>query len=180
MPEATPTPSAGDEAADILRQILGAGTNEECLEGSRTADICITLQSNPRTVAGGIAAFGVDSREGAYPAVMAKRNDGAWGFWLATQNAYQLLFLPADVRICAGGEVLNVRPDPSIINSPVGALSHDALAAADQFVLTEPGTPEVAGAGWYHLTGPVDGWVYSRFTTNGLLGDCSLHDAQEP
>jgi hypothetical protein len=63
-----------------------------------------------------------------------------------------------------------------------------SIAKAEEFVLTEPGTPGTVdhqpnwGYGWFRISSPAAGWVYSKYL-NGVGGiysaDCSDHEGLE-
>ncbi len=109
--------------------------------------------------------------------------EGEWKFWFGTQNTtYQLTALPGDMRVCAGGDGLNVRESPDRESEPLTLLNDDSVIRVDRFVLTEPGsrspvTGAQTGFGWYHLTSPQEGWAYSKYLSAASLVDCSVHDA---
>jgi hypothetical protein len=104
-------------------------------------------------------------------------------FWFGTQaTTYQLTVLPGDMRVCAGGDGLNVRVSPTVESESLTLLNDDTIISVDRFVLTEPGsrsptTGVQAGFGWYHLTSPREGWAYSKYLSAASLGDCAVHDA---
>jgi hypothetical protein len=133
----------------------------------------------------GTAAF-VTSQypDGGAMEFLGQTPEGDWKFWFGTQNVtYQLTVLPGDVRVCAGGEGLNVRESPDRESESLTLLSDGATIRVDRFVLTEPGTTAPvttahAGFGWYHLTSPQEGWAYSKYLSAASLGDCSVHDSQ--
>ena len=116
-------------------------------------------------------------------AFLGKTPEGKWQYWYGAQNiTYQLTVLPGDMRVCAGGEGLNVRTSPSADSESLGLLAENTIVTVDRFVLTEPGstspTGQTVGYGWYHLTGPSEGWAYSKYVSAASLGDCSVHDSQ--
>lgn len=183
VPTGTPSSQQGvDAALAAALTVFDAVTEADCLASNPHKKDCVSFhpRSQPSSVLRGIALFGVGHPE--YPtgiaAVLGRDPNGEWKFWFAGQQFYQLLILPADVLVCAEGQRLNVRSEPTL-NAPVTAqLDHMSTAGAEEFVLTEPGTyPRKPGYGWYRLSAPHEGWAYSRYLTGE--GSCFLRNAVE-
>jgi hypothetical protein len=183
VPTGTQTGRQAAEAAFAvaLRQFEGV-SDADCQTNNPQKRPCVSAQSSPSTVQRGIAAFGVSDPEGfgGVVGVLGRDPAGEWRFWFAGQQAYQLLVLPGDMLICAEGDSLNVRSAPATDARIVGSLPDLAAVRAEAFVLTEPASGgQEPGYGWYHLSAPLDGWAYSKYLTNALLGDCALRDGIE-
>lgn len=112
--------------------------------------------------------------------VFGLKPDGAWDYWFGTQQGtYHALKLPAEMRVCASGEGVNVREQPDAGSPAVGQLSDGATVTAERFVLTEPGKIQpslVSGNGWYQVSGSLSGYIRADFLSVTSLPDCSLHD----
>jgi hypothetical protein len=71
---------------------------------------------------------------------------------------------PGDASLCADGDGLNLRGEPSTTAAVVKLIADGTVVHTDRFVLTEadaPGAP-AGGNGWYHVTSPEAGWAYAR------------------
>lgn len=183
VPTGTQTSQQAADAAfaAALKQFEGV-SDADCQTNNPQKRPCVSAQSSPSTVQRGIAAFGVSDPEGfgAFVGVLGRDPAGEWKFWFVGQQAYQLLTLPGDMLVCAEGQGLNVRSAPTTNAPIVGSLQDLAPVRAEAFVLTEPASDRhKPGYGWYHLSAPLDGWAYSKYLTNALLGDCSLRDGIE-
>ncbi len=185
-PEVTaePTPPASEPAVDAAiaaaLEYYDAVSDADCETNNPQNKQCIGLSSQPSTVQGGIAVFGVASPDGGgFVAVLGRDPAGEWKFWRAGQQDYQLLTLPGDALVCAYGSRLNVRTAPTTDAPAVGILEDLTGVRAEEFVLTVQGELQF-GYGWFRLSSPLDGWSYSKYLTNASLGDCALHDALEP
>ena len=181
---ATPTPTPTEPASPtnplpVALADSGGVTGQACERPENADKACVELQSTDVTVRGGIAVFGVSSGGGASAAVYGRNADGEWKLWFRTQNAFSLLFLPGDVRICADGDGLNVRAQASLAGPVVTTLADDTVARAEEFVLDTAGANSAQpGFGWYRLTAPSEGWAHSEFLAAAALGDCAARDAQ--
>jgi hypothetical protein len=164
-PAATAQPVEDTMLAAALRA-YDAVPMADCKANNPSRKQCVEPQSDPATLARGIAQFGV-SDAGLYSSFAAfwgRGGDGAWRPWLELQNAkYELTRLPGDVLVCTGGDRLNLRAGPGTDARVVGQLAHLSRARAEEFVLTQPwnrGAPpgqSKRGRGWYHLSVPQDG-----------------------
>jgi hypothetical protein len=182
----TATPeSEADRALAAAEVVFGGVVGPSCTPTAETP-VCILPLPSAGTPDRGIAAF----QTSFYPVggaieFLGKTPVGEWQFWFGTQDiAYQLTVLPGEMRVCAGGEGLNLRASPSVDSESLALLSDDEVVAVDRFTLTEPGkrsaTGAEAGYGWYHLTSPEEGWAYSKYLSDAALDDCSVHDALVP
>jgi hypothetical protein len=71
--------------------------------------------------------------------------------------------LPSDALVCAVSG-LDLRSSPAASAPTVATLPDEALITVDAFRLTSPGRWSadqggVRGAGWYHVSSPIDGWA---------------------
>ncbi|MCA9829066.1 MAG: SH3 domain-containing protein [Dehalococcoidia bacterium] len=180
----TPTPTATEPASPtnplpaVLRD-TGGITGQACLAPENAAKTCVELQSSDVTVRGGIAVFGLSSGAGGVAAVYGRTQAGEWKPWFRTQNAFSLLFLPGDVRICADGDGLNVREQASLAGPVLTTLADDTIARAEEFVLdTAASSDRTRGFGWYRLTTPAEGWAHSEFLAAAAEGNCTTRNAQ--
>jgi len=75
------------------------------------------------------------------------------------------------VRVIAPGEVLNVRPDPSTANAPIGALPNNAVVE----VLAEVDGEAVDGNSlWFRIV-----YLDTEGYVSGVFTECTLDDAPE-
>ena len=155
----------------------------DCTTNNPRWRTCINPQSTvPVTAERGTAAFGLSDPEGlgGALAVMGRGSFGDWDYWFATQNiTYRRFELPGAMIVCADGDGANLRAAPGLDAEILGVLADLTTVQAEGFVLTQPGTvsPLTAGAGWYRLSVPYAGWVYSEILSDARLGDCSFRDA---
>jgi hypothetical protein len=155
--------------------------------------VCVHPSSTPEQAARGIARFGVSGSgpegQGGYLGILGRTPAGDWEFWFGTQNiVYQLLNLPGQMIVCAGGDALNVRALPSLDGAILATLPDLTHVTAEQFALTHPGveptatTDQLAGSGWYYLSVPVAGWASSLYLTDAEVDaqtnmpPCALRD----
>jgi len=139
------------------------------------------MESAPAEVARGIAAFGISDagQNGGFGAALGKTLDGRWKLWYTSQNPYQLTRLPGDMVVCSGGDGVNLRAGPSPDADVVGGFADGAQVTGEQFALTEPVDPGHVGYGWFRISAPDPGWLYSKFLETAALNDqCALHNAQ--
>jgi hypothetical protein len=142
---------------------------------------CVTLESAPEDLARGIAVFGISDagQNGGFGAAMGRTASGDWKLWFTSQNPYQLTRLPGEMVVCAGGDGLRIHSGPSAEADVPCGLADGALVTGEQFVLTEPVDPGHSGFGWFRISEPQTGWLYSKYLESAALNDhCALHDAQ--
>ncbi len=182
----TPFPSGNDripdedKAAAAVRAIFNAQVVSPCPANT----LCASATNTIDTLMGGISVWSVSEASGAgFVGVLGRTADGEWKFWFAAQQAYPLITLPGEVRVCANGDGLRLRSLPSTTAPPVASLDDNAINTVDQFVLTEPGTyapgASTSGYGWYHTQTEPAGWAYSKYLSTAALPDCAPHDALE-
>lgn len=182
-PAATPTPRDPSVEEQVQRALRAAGelldvpVEPDCREG---AD-CVRQGVVGPSVEQGILQLAYAGADGSGAAlVMALDQQDAWAVWLASQrDVYQLLELPGELRVCAGGEGTELREAPSPEAASVASAADGDLLEAESFVLTEPGSLQEWGAGWYRITSPVEAWAHSREVANAATGDCNLRDVYE-
>jgi hypothetical protein len=182
----TATPeSEADRALAAAEVVFGGVVGPNCTPTAESP-VCILPLPSAGTPERGIAAFQTSFYPGGGAIeFLGKTPEGEWQFWFGTQDiTYQLTVLPGEMRVCAGGEGLNLRASPSVDSESLALLNDDEVVAVDRFALTEPGkrsaTGAEAGYGWYQLTSPEEGWAYSKYLSDASLGDCSVHDALVP
>lgn len=157
-----------------------------CDAGTPDGVKCIHADSTEEQAAAGIAVVGVGiQREGGWADVVGRAPDGSRHYWFGGQQfGDEMVNLPQQVRVCAGGDGLNVRAAPNADASVVAVLADHALVTVVGFVFTDatqnPGTRAAEYSfGWYYLAGDTDGWVRptSLATTAsvGAVYGCQLH-----
>ena len=175
----------GSAAAIAAAARLTGGTLGECTAadpprtgrlqtGERFVDASLVWQE---AAARGIAVFNVLScLDSGERLVLGRMHGGTWGFWAGgSARVVQRYVLPGDMFVCADGAGLSLRAAPDFHAPMLAVLPDGTPVTGEEFVLTEPGTyPDVAGAGWYRLSAPQPGWVYSRFLLDARAPDCSL------
>ena len=179
------TPSADAAAALAAAQAIFHGVPEpECQQATPDASgtPCLKSISLAGTVTAGISAWTVSDPLGhaSYTGVLGRTADGEWKLWFSSQSSTALIVLQGQVRVCADGQGLNLRKTAAPTADRIASIADNEVLVADRFVLTEPGTPTVAGAGWYHLTTVPDGWAYSTFLVDAAQPDCSGHTSTPP
>jgi len=173
-------PSTAERIQLALRaagEILNVPVEPSCREG---AD-CIREGLVGPSVDRGIIQLAYAGADGGGAAlVMAAGEDGAWNLWFASQrDIYQLLNLPGELRVCSGGEGIALREAPSIEAASLASASDGDILQADSFLLTEAGSLEAWGAGWYRISAPAEAWVFSRDVADATTGDCNIRDVYE-
>jgi hypothetical protein len=181
----SPVNRLSDDSADAMEDamvIFHGVSLSDCLRGNNAnRQDCVTLESDPASVARGIAAFGVSDagQNGGFGAALGKTIDGQWKLWFTSQNPYQLIRLPGQMAVCSGGEGINLRSGPSSDADSVGGYADGTVVDGEQFVLTEPVDPGHIGYGWFRISSPDSGWLYSKYLEAATLNDnCALHNAQ--
>jgi hypothetical protein len=185
---------ADADAFGAALRIFGGVPDAECLAGNNPAmKDCIVPPDDRESEARGIAAFGLIAASHLHGAlgVLGRQPSGVWGFFLITDGAhYQLVGLPGEMIVCAEGAGLNVRTAPSTEAAVLAVLPDFTAVQAEEFMLTEPGDygpgrEPRAGAGWYRLSAPVEGWASSRYLSNTTVDawmsqqQCSWRDRVE-
>ncbi len=142
---------------------------------------CILPAPGESSPGRGIAAMEQgDPQGGGALIVFATQTDGNWGFWFATQqDVYHALRLPAEMRVCADGQGVNVRDHADETSTSLGLLKDGTVVTAETFVLTRaeslPRGP--SGNGWYSISAPQPGFIRADFLSVTRLPDCSLRDS---
>jgi len=174
----------GDSSSAALSaalQVFGGVVESDCLHNNPQRLQCVTPESTSGDTDRGVAAFGVSDagQNGGFNAALGLTSDGAWELWFTSQNPYQLTRLPGDMVICAGGDGLRVHRVAGNDAAVVDTLADGTVVRGEQFVLTESVDPGHAGFGWFRISSPDSGWLYSKYLENAALNDnCALHDAQ--
>jgi hypothetical protein len=187
---ATPAPqrSARREGSDSYNaavaaalQIFNGVLETDCRDNNPDGLQCVTPESTPGDTDRGVAAFGVSDagQNGGFNAALGLTADGAWKLWFTSSNPYQLTRLPGDMVICAGGDGLRLHSAIGNDAGTVDTLADGTQVTAVKFVLTEPVDPGNQGFGWFQISSPESGWLYSKYLENAALNDgCALHDSQ--
>jgi hypothetical protein len=175
---------AGDASSAAISAALDIfnGVAESDCRGNNPQRLqCVTPESTPADTERGVAAFGVSDagQNGGFNAALGKTPDGSWALWFTSQNPYQLARLPGQMVVCAGGDGLRLHSDIGNDAATVDTLADGTTVTGEQFVLTEPVDSGNAGFGWFRISAPEAGWLYSKYLENAALNDnCALHDAQ--
>ena len=180
---ATPGEDPAEAALAAGIELLDGVSEADCTTNNPEEKECVSIDPNSREVASrGIGVLGVQAPRGSgYALLMGHEPDGNWAYYAGGQQYYQASKLPGEMTVCTQGTGLNVRANPSADAELVRTVEDNSTVTGEEFVLTQPGTPPtaspVAGYGWYRISAPVEGWVYSKYVSG--LADCSLHDGLE-
>lgn len=177
------TPEARGDLAGAFAaasEALGVPAGDAC-SGDESGDCIRELPDGETDTSGPMTMLGYMSGGGGGALVLLGRDGaGVWQFWMLTQiEPYFLTHVPGDLRVCPDGASETTRSAPSLSSDPVEELARDVVAEAEAFVLTEPGTLDGPGAGWYRLAGDHSGWIRSTSTASADTGDCSRRDDAE-
>jgi hypothetical protein len=142
---------------------------------------CVIHGVDPDSPDRGITAMELaDPQGGAAMVVFGRQADDSWSFWFGTQQqVYHALVLPAQMRVCADGQGVNVRKAADEQAPSAGLLKDGATVTAENFVLTQPGSfakPGPAGNGWYSVSAPTVGFIRADLLSVLSLPDCQLRD----
>lgn len=160
----TPTGTLGAAYIAALEQ-LNAVSEQDCTANNPQNRPCLNLTSGSGvSVDRGLAQFSVAPKDGpAYSVIVAKDANGAWKLFQQGQQFRQQVVLPGDMKVCAEGTGLNLRAGPDTGATIVQLLPDETIVKGEEFTLTEPAQGETNGAGWYRVSAPAAGWVYSRY-----------------
>ena len=144
-----------------------------CIENARGFDVApergvaVLSVNEPGGLGGGLA-------------IMGRTAAGEWDLWFGTQNpSYRLFELPGAMLVCADGEGANLRQGWGTDRPVLAVLPDLTPVTVDAFVLTEPGSvnPLRVGAGWYNISAPEQGWIFSTLLSDARYATCALRDA---
>jgi hypothetical protein len=177
-----PISDASADAINAALTIFDGVTVDNCINGGNpNRHSCVAMESVPADVDRGIAFFGVSDagQNSGFGAALGKTGGGEWKLWFTSQNPYQLTRLPGQMVVCSSGDGVNLRSGPSPDAPRVGGYADGTSVTGEQFVLTEPVDPGHAGFGWFRISSPDAGWLYSKYLETAALNDsCALHNAQ--
>jgi hypothetical protein len=179
---ASPSEDSAETALAAAIALLNGVPEADCATNNPEQKDCVSLDPNDRELASlGIAVLAVEGPAGGSSAlIMGQDAEGEWDYYAGGQQYYQASQLPGEMLVCTQGEGLNVRAEPSADADLITTLEDNSTATGEAFVLSEAGTPPpdaLGGYGWYRISAPVEGWVYSKYVSG--LADCSLHDSLE-
>jgi hypothetical protein len=144
--------------------------------------LCVEPVSSADNAQRGIVVYAVVTESGQRVRAVLGRDSGrAWRFWYATASpSYQLNVLPGDLRVCADGQGVDIREEPSAQSRSIARANDQTVLRADGFVLTEASASlQRTGSGFYHVSGPQAGWVFSRQVSDSRFGNCDLRNRLE-
>ena len=179
---ASPSEDPAEAALAAAMELIEGVSEADCMTNNPEEKECVSIDPNSREVAArGIGVLGVQAPRGSgYALLMGHEPDGNWAYYAGGQQYYQASKLPGEMTVCTQGSGLNVRAEPAADAQLVRTVEDNSTVTGEEFVLTQPGTPPpsfVAGYGWYRISAPAEGWVYSKYVSG--LADCSLHDGLE-
>ena len=180
---AAPSPDPAEAALAAAIKLVDGVAEADCTTNNPQQKDCVSLDPNHRAQASrGIAALGERGPAGGPSALfVGRQGNGDWGYYAGGQQFYQAWKLPGPMLACTQGSGLNVRMEPSNDASLVRTLEDNSTVTGEEFLLTQPGTPPpastVPGYGWFRISAPVEGWVYSKYVSG--LPECSFHDSVE-
>jgi hypothetical protein len=190
LPRATATSAAGPScgrtageevaAAEAAARLGANGAPVDCPE-------CI--RGGGASPDRGIVIVSIRNRENTegIGVIWGRDSSCNWQRWFATQNVtYHALILPAEMRVCAGGDSVNVRSKPSVTSPSQGMLGPGSAVTAESFVFTgevEAARHQYTGElGWYFVSGALSGYIRADllsvpFDSQGRpSSDCSLRN----
>ncbi len=168
---------AGQLRAAILARDPNIGFDPQC-SADNPAGPCATGEWSSEALATGIAAVGITESEGGIMTYWGRTADGTWVYWFASQNVGgPPVLLPGDMIVCANGDGLNLRAEPSTSAAVVALIPDGTVIVGDRLVMTDPPSPGGSFEhpdGWYHITSPQEGWAYDRFLLdyNSAITSC--------
>ena len=185
----SPTACGGDFAAAWAAAIrldfstyAGSITDAAC-ETTPGVPSC-TLQAGDQRIQGpgsasdvatGIADFAVGDSFGGGHGILGRTLSGDWLPWVGGNGTILEPFdLPQDAMVCAGGDGLTLRDGPSTDAARLAVLADNTRVRVEQFVLTDPANSGVPAAGWYRVSAPQAGWLFSKYLVNARLSDAGL------
>jgi len=180
---ASPSEDPAEAALAAAIELLEGVSEADCTTNNPEQADCVSIDPDDREPASlGIAVLSVEGPAGGSSALlMGREADGNWAYYAGGQQYYQASKLPGEMTVCTQGTGLNVRAEASATAQLVRTVEDNSTVSGEEFVLTQPGTPPTAspvpGYGWYRISAPVEGWVYSKYVSG--LADCSLHDSLE-
>jgi hypothetical protein len=180
---ASPLGDPAEAALAAAIELLEGVSEADCTTNNPERADCIAIDASDREGASfGVAALSVEGPAGGSSVLlMGREPDGNWAYYAGGQQYYQASKLPGEMTVCTQGTGLNVRAEASATAQLVRTVEDNSTVSGEEFVLTQPGTPPTAspvpGYGWYRISAPVEGWVYSKYVSG--LADCSLHDSLE-
>jgi hypothetical protein len=162
----SPAAAALQAALDALNGVSSSQCTADGQLPPPSRDTCIGMTPAQATQADlGLVAMQAFRSPDIQPSfvLVGRGTDGAWGLWLAAPAAYVPVQLPGDARACGDGGI-TVRVEPDAGSDIATILPADTTVTVDRFVLTRPGTwsrdlPATRGEGWYHVSGPLNGWI---------------------
>jgi hypothetical protein len=175
-PAATAVPATGSDRDQLRAAILAHSPaivfDPNCVPDE--AGSCMTGEWPAEMLATGIAT----GPGGGAATFYGRHADGTWEFWFATQNSGgPQTRLPGDMLVCAQGDGLNLRAEPSTSAAVVTLIPDGTIVRGDRFVMTDPPSPGVRMQphpdGWYHITSPQEGWAYDRFLVETPPATCT-------
>jgi len=180
---ASPSEDPAEAALAGAIELLEGVSEADCTTNNPEQADCISIDPDNRENASlGVAVLKIEGPSGGSSGLlMGREADGKWAYYAGGVQYYQASKLPGEMTVCTQGTGLNVRAEPSATAQLVRTVEDNSTVTGEEFVLTQPGTPPTAspipGYGWYRISAPIEGWVYSKYVSG--LADCSLHDSLE-
>jgi len=130
----------------------------------------------PLDLTRGIALLNLSNTAGENGfAVMGRNSTGQWQLLQVYKvNGMNPIQLPADGYMCspAGGISYPVRAQPNPTAPTVANLKNNEKVRVEEFVLTQAGSANAMGDGFYRISAPAAGWVEMRFTADAIWANC--------
>ncbi|MFN0096381.1 MAG: hypothetical protein ACKVVT_16595 [Dehalococcoidia bacterium] len=185
QPDLSPAIRGAIQAA--LRVFTEAKGAPDCVKGTP----CIEAFDPGGSIDEGVIRLSYSAEVGAAAIYLARDQSGAWQFWFGAQQAtHRLTDLPGTLIVCADGDGLNLRSGPNAGAPTLGLAKDGERFFAKTFLITEFGDVNLkAGAGWYQVVTETkdaqgriktgEAFIFSRFTSDARLRDCTLRNALE-
>lgn len=171
----TAEPPAAVEHATLALTAAGEAFRVSTATECTGEEDCIQpLPSTAETAPYGMATLTyVAAGGGGAIVAMGRDSAGDWGLWLLYQgDDPRVVPLPGQLLVCADTETFELRTEPSADAAAAGPVARQQVLDTDEFVLTDTGGPDTEGAGWYHVTGEVQGWIPAEDIVEASVGSC--------
>ncbi len=144
--------------------------SSRCTDSDRSC--VVELTALPASAAEGMVRLGGfdPGGQGTGWIILGRHADDSWGVFLVA-NALMPPTTPSMAGaqplgyVCDAPEGLNVRAQPTMDSEVLGSLTEGTEVQIEQFQLQDADDGEI-GTGWYKISSPQSGWVFSDYLSN--------------